>query len=236
MSSFKAVLISNREEFLGHLRRYQQDLPFVVQEWISGDVTSLMFCALYLDKGRPLVHFEGRKLDTLPRGLGTTTAAERIDAPKLYESTLRFFDGYGITGPVSLEFKADPAGDLWVIEPTVFRTDYWAGCCIANGINLPLVEYRRMAGIVDPQELIRPARVWVDLERNPASLIPAVLANPQLLLRPWRLSLTYLSADDPKPFFRLLLRWSRRLFSSLAGRSQHALRVLLGPRRDTKRQ
>lgn len=223
MASFKAVLLENREDLGRHFQRYEADLPFVIQEWIPGDVTSLKFCALYLDRGRPVAHFEGRKLDTLPRGLGTTTAAERIEAPGLYEATLRFFDGYGLSGPVSLEFKEDASGNLWVIEPTVFRTDYWAGCCVVNGVNLPLIEYLHQADL--PIQAAAPttkSRVWVDLERNPLSLFSAIRARPSLLLMPWRLSLTYLSPRDLRPFRNLLGQFAARLAAKLRRRAHLA--------------
>ena len=81
MASFKAVLLQSPEELSRHVANHILDLPIVVQEWVPGDVTSLKFCAIYFDEGRPVTHFEGRKLDTLPRGTGTTTVAEGIDVP-----------------------------------------------------------------------------------------------------------------------------------------------------------
>ncbi len=218
MASFKAVLLQTLEELSRHVENHVLDLPIVVQEWVPGDVTSLKFCAVYFDEGRPVTHFEGRKLDTLPRGTGTTTAAEGIKSPELYEAALRFFDGFKISGPVSLEFKEDPSGALWVIEPTAFRTDYWAGCCISNGVNLPFVEYCHQAGIRAPAPAPTSGKVWIDLERNPASLLTALRLRPAVLLSPWRLALTYASVRDPRPLFSLAVQWISRLRASLAHR------------------
>ena len=218
MASFKAVLLQSPEELSRHVENHVLDLPIVVQEWVPGDVTSLKFCAVYFDEGRPVTHFEGRKLDTLPRGTGTTTAAEGIKSPELYEAALRFFDGLKISGPVSLEFKEDPSGALWVIEPTAFRTDYWAGCCISNGVNLPFVEYCHQAGIRAPAPARTTGKVWVDLERNPASLLTALRLRPAIVLSPWRLALTYASIRDPRPMFNLIVQWVSRLRASLTRR------------------
>ena len=96
MASFKAVLLQSPEELSRDVENHVLDLPIVIQEWVPGDVTSLKFCAIYFDEGRPVTHFEGRKLDTLPRGTGTTTAAEGIKSPEIYEAALRFFDGLKI--------------------------------------------------------------------------------------------------------------------------------------------
>lgn len=222
MASFKAVLLQSPEDLLQHIANHKLDLPIVVQEWVPGDVTSLKFCAIYFDEGHPVTHFEGRKLDTLPRGTGTTTVAEGIDAPELYEAALRFFNGLKISGPVSLEFKEDPSGALWVIEPTAFRTDYWAGCCIANGVNLPLVEYCHQAGIPAPGPAPRSGRVWVDLERNPASLLTALRLRPGVVVSPWRLALTYASIRDPRPLLNLIVQWISRLRASLTRRIARA--------------
>ena len=218
MASFKAVLLQSLEELSRHVENHVLDLPIVVQEWVPGDVTSLKFCAVYFDEGRPVTHFEGRKLDTLPRGTGTTTAAEGIQSPELYEAALRFFDGLKISGPVSLEFKEDPSGTLWVIEPTAFRTDYWAGCCISNGVNLPFVEYCHQAGIRAPAPAPTSGKVWIDLERNPASLLTVLKSRPAVVLRFWRLAFTYLSVRDPKPFGSLTWIWLQRLIRSLRRR------------------
>ena len=77
MASFKAVLLQSPEELSRHVENHVLDLPIVVQEWVPGDVTSLKFCAVYFDEGRPVTHFEGRKLDTLPRGTGDHDSGRR---------------------------------------------------------------------------------------------------------------------------------------------------------------
>ena len=105
-----------------------------------------------------------------------------------------------------------------MIEPTAFRTDYWAGCCIANGVNLPLVEYCHQAGIPAPGPAPRSGRVWVDLERNPASLLTALRLRPGVVVSPWRLAPTYASIRDPRPLLNLIVQWISRLHASLTRR------------------
>jgi D-aspartate ligase len=219
MGKFKAELVSDLTALEGNLSEFGSELPLVVQEWIEGDVESLLFCAIYFDSGKPLAHFEGRKLDTLPRGLGTTTAAERIEAPELYLATLRFFAAFpDLSGPVSLELKVDSAGRYWVIEPTAFRTDYWAGCCIAGGVDLPFIEYCQQSGLKSPSQLPPRSKIWIDLERNPATIVTVIRARPSFALRPWKLSFTYLALDDPRPAFAVGYRLAMRLLRAAARR------------------
>lgn len=224
MGKFKVELVPDLAALEDRLAEFRSELPLVVQEWIEGDVQSLLFCAIYFDKGQPLAHFEGRKLDTLPRGLGTTTAAERIAAPDLYLATLRFFSAFpDLSGPVSLEVKVDSAGRSWVIEPTAFRTDYWAGCCIAGGVDFPFIEYCHQSGLKSPSGESPRTRIWIDLERNPATIFDVLRARPFVAMRPWRVSLTYLAIDDPLPALAL----ARRLFVRAAGASRRRLRGCL---------
>jgi predicted ATP-grasp superfamily ATP-dependent carboligase len=224
MGKFKVELVPNLAALEESLAEFRSELPLVVQEWIEGDVQSLLFCAIYFDKGQPLAHFEGRKLDTLPRGLGTTTAAERIEAPELYLATLRFFAAFpDLSGPVSLEVKVDSAGRYWVIEPTAFRTDYWAGCCIAGGVDFPFIEYCHQSGRESFRGQKSRSSTWIDVERNPAAILIVMRARPSLALRPWKLSFTYLALDDPRPALATAYRLAVRVLSAVGRRIRKRL-------------
>jgi predicted ATP-grasp superfamily ATP-dependent carboligase len=226
MGKFKAELVSDFTALEGSLSEFGSELPLVVQEWIEGDVESLLFCAIYFYSGKPMAHFEGRKLDTLPRGLGTTTAAEQIEAPELYSAALRFFAAFpDLSGPVSLEVKVDGAGRYWVIEPTAFRTDYWAGCCIAGGVDLPSIEYCHQSGSEIPVAQQARGSTWIDIERNPETILTVVRARPSLALRPWKLSFTYLAVDDPRPALAVTYRLAKRVISAVGRRIRRRLRA-----------
>jgi predicted ATP-grasp superfamily ATP-dependent carboligase len=226
MGKFKAELVSDLTTLEGSLSEFGSELPLVVQEWIEGDVESLLFCAIYFDRGKPLAHFEGRKLDTLPRGLGTTTAAERIEVPELYSAALRFFAAFpDLSGPVSLEVKVDGAGQYWVIEPTAFRTDYWAGCCVAGGVDLPTIEYCHQSGLEISVAQQARGSTWIDVERNPETILTVIRARPSLALRPWKLSFTYLAVDDPRPALAVTYRLAKRVISAVGRRIRTRLRA-----------
>lgn len=217
-SGFKVELVDSAGALKDRAERHAKDLPFVVQQYIPGTVERIVFCAVYFREGVPVAHFEGRKLSTLPMGMGTTTMAEPISNEELYRETLRFFEPLKLTGPVSLEFKQDPQGRLWVIEPTMFRTDYWFGVCSANGVNLVLAEYLDRSGSGVPAMPQRNRRIWVEWERDPLCVLRLLRDPLRFLKAPRGLAFTFLSLSDPKPAVFMFARTAKRLAAAIASR------------------
>ncbi len=214
LSSFKTALPADAAALRDLARRHAQDLPFLVQRFIPGDDTRIHFSALYLDEGRPLARFDGHKLRSRP--MGHTSIAEPMVDDAVHAQTLRFFDGLGLSGPVSLELKRDTDGSLWVIEPTIGRTDFWVGLCIANGVNLPLVEYLHQTGQPVPAQVQRDERLWFNEDRDPFGRW-WVNARPRRALRGRRASFVYLHGVDPGPA-RVFLRKTIGQFARSAAR------------------
>lgn len=165
LASFKTARPANLAALLALVADHGNALPFLVQRFVDGPESATQFCALYLGPGGEIARFTGRKLRSRP--LGHTTVAEGFQNEVVWQAARRFFDGTGITGPVSLEVKLDPQGEPWVIEPTVGRTDFWAGLCVANGVNLPWIEYAEQAGLPVPAVTQSNQAVWFNEERDP---------------------------------------------------------------------
>ena len=176
--------------------KFESDLPFLVQQFIPGDDTSIYFCALYLDQGRVLARFDGHKLRSRP--LGHTCIAESAHDDAVYDQACRFFAGLNLSGPVSLEVKRDEHGGLWVIEPTVGRTDFWVGVCTANGVNLPLTEYCHQTGAALPTARQTDNFIWFNEDRDPLGWF-WLNRQPGLTLKGRGSSYLYLHAGDPLP-------------------------------------
>lgn len=202
VSAFKTEVAGSAAALAAAHGRIGSSLPVIVQEFIPGGDEAIRFGALYLDHGRPLARFEGRKLRSRP--MGHTTLAVCAPDDGIHALTLRFFDGLELSGPVSLELKQAPDGSQWVIEPTVGRTDFWADLCVVNGVNLPLIEYCHQAGLPLPAAGQAGGRPWMNGERDTAALAWLALHRPALLLRGVRG--LYASADDPAPFAAALGR------------------------------
>lgn len=165
LSRFKTSQPADRQQLLELVQRFGGDLPFLVQQFIPGDDRSIHFSALYLADGQVLARFDGHKLRSRP--LGHTSIAESLPDEAVYQQTCRFFAGLGLSGPVSLELKKDGKGGIWVIEPTVGRTDFWVGLCIANGVNLPAIEYAHQTGWAQPAPAQSDETIWFNEDRDP---------------------------------------------------------------------
>lgn len=208
LSAFKTIVIQSPESLFVAESRMARSLPVIVQEFVPGDDFAIRFGALYLADGAVVARFEGRKLRSRP--MGHTTIAVSSPDDEIHELTLRFFRGLPISGPVSLELKRDLSGSQWVIEPTVGRTDFWVGLCIANGVDLPYVEYCSQAFGEAGHHGQTDQSAWVNGERDPAALAWLLTHAPKYILR-GRVKGVYADMQDPRPFGVALMRYLREL-------------------------
>jgi predicted ATP-grasp superfamily ATP-dependent carboligase len=135
----------------------------------------------------------------------------------------RFFEGLALSGPVSLELKRDPAGSYWVIEPTVGRTDFWAGLCAANGVDLTLVEYAAVTGQPPPASTQRRTHLWVNGERDPGALF-WLLRNTPRRLTTAKVQGVYLGLEDPGPVFTAMSRFLAEIPARISRRPLRTIR------------
>lgn len=216
VSAFKTQVSASIDAFMAARARMESSMPLVVQAFIPGDDSAIRFGALYLDHGRVLAHFEGRKLRSRPMGHTTIAVSEPDD--EVHALACRFFEGLELSGPVSLELKRDPAGNYWVIEPTVGRTDFWAGLCAANGVDLTQIEYAAMSGQPLPSHAQRRTHFWINGERDPSALA-WLMAHAPALLFTRRLHGVFFSLSDGRPWVtstgRFLGALPRRAFSKI---------------------
>jgi len=229
LAGFKTAFPHDHLELELLAEAFEADLPFVVQKFVPGDESATFFCALYLDYGEVLARFDGRKLRSRP--LGHTTIAESCVQDDVYRETLRFFSGMKISGPVSLELKRDAEGHLWVIEPTIGRTDFWIGLCTANQVNLPLAEYHSQLGFPQEQRTQRDCALWLNEDRDPGGRLWLAL-HPSLGLGTRHSAYLYFHKDDIAPALafakRIFTRWSSAILRRVRVLfALHHLRALL---------
>jgi|WetSurSiteA1Bulk_404760.scaffolds.fasta_scaffold17831_2 D-aspartate ligase len=196
LASFKTFFPKSLDELLHFVSRRTGDLPLLAQHYIPGGDERIFFSALYLDNGNILARFDGRKLRSMP--LGHTTVAESCVSEEVFTETSKFFEGLELSGPVSLELKRDKEGALWVIEPTVGRTDFWIGLCVENGVNLPLVEYCHQLNLDIPHQIQKDFAVWFNEERDPFGRM-WLLLNREFGIRGRESRFIYLKHSDLMP-------------------------------------
>jgi len=189
-----------------------------VQQLIPGGDDRLKVAAFMMREGKVLAAFEGRKLRSQPPCRGQTSVMQPWPDERVRTAGERFFAGLEISGPVSVEFKEAPDGELFVIEPTLGRTDYFVDACVANGCDLPSVEYAAVTGC-QPQARRTPAfpRIWCDTERDGASFLRTA-ASVGKLGAGWLPIFPYLSARDPSPFAKACLNYAQRIPGRIASR------------------
>ncbi len=224
LSRFKTSQPADRQQLLDLVQRFGGDLPFLVQQFIPGDDRSIYFSALYLDRGKVLARFDGHKLRSRP--LGHTSIAESAPDEEVFQQTCRFFAGLDLSGPVSLELKRDAKGGLWVIEPTVGRTDFWLGLCTANGVNLPAVEYAHQAQRPLPAQNQVDAKIWFNEDRDPFGPLWLRYLSGVAVRGRGRAHL-YLGHEDPGP----AQSFRRRLRADLTAAVLRRVKRLLPGRR-----
>lgn len=225
LGSFKTSLAHNINDVSAIVTQYASDLPMVAQPWIDGDDSQLYFCALYLDRGRVLARFDGHKLRC---SMGNTTIAESVVNDDLFEVTQKFFAGLNMSGPVSLEIKQDPESRMWIIEPTIGRTDYWLPVCIQNGVPLPYIEYCQVIGKNYPLGSQKQAVRWFDTQRDPFCYLSFLISDGRRLKRQSAV-FPFLDRSDYQPFVRGLRQTTQRLARSLRNRATRWASTLLGP-------
>jgi len=206
LSSFKTLIARDAAELRTALEQQSHDLPILGQEYIEGGDSALYFGALMLDRGRVLHGMVGRKIASHPPARGQTTIAETVEQSEVLALTERFFEGLGLSGPVSLELKRDPQGQFWVIEPTVGRTDFWAELCIGAGFNQPLMQMQIACGLPVVQPGPTVPCVWYDTERDPLGWLQLAWRARSLKPRAGRQVFQYWAKRDPLPFLRAVGR------------------------------
>lgn len=219
LSSFKTAVLRDVDELRALADRHRAAFPIILQQFIAGGDERIHFCAVYLQNGHVVARFDGRKLRSRP--MGHTTVAEPCIADDVFEATERFFAGTNIDGPASLELKRAPDGSLWVIEPTVGRTDFWIQVCISNGVNLPWIEYCHQTMRPAPSSTQRSEYVWINTERDPRALGIVLLDMLRGSLPRRRIVLPYLRRGDELLALRAAAGKARRnLRSRLAATAE----------------
>jgi predicted ATP-grasp superfamily ATP-dependent carboligase len=187
------------------------DFRMVAQELIAGGEERIESYHVYVDeRGDAAGEFTGRKLRTLPREFGHTTALEITDEGDVRETGRECVRRLGLRGVAKLDFKRAPNGELLLLEVNA-RFNLWHLPGAVAGVNLPALVYADLIGEARPPVAARPRTgvrwtvPWHDaLAARHAGVGLARWAAWQLRCETRHV----LSLDDPKPFLRGLL-WPR---------------------------
>jgi D-aspartate ligase len=206
----RALLEESASNAILALANHDWGVPLVAQEFVRGADNKVYFCLVYIaeDSSRN-AYFVGRKLRQWPPDYGNTASAEPVIADPLVELTFKIFGAAGFRGLGSIEYKLDPDGNPWIIEPTIGRTDYQHETAIANGVNLPLIAYCDLMNIPQPRR-VRPRHSvrWIDTPEDKKSALRLIAAG-RLTKSEYCRSIagpkvySLFAWDDPTPFLKM---------------------------------
>jgi len=185
-ASFKARKLTTVNQLYDLVKEFPDFLPFLVQECVEGEDDQLQFCTFFMDRGRPIADITGRKQRSCPKGLGRGTILELYEDDQVRQHALRFLEGLPLCGPIAVEFKRDAVGKLWLIEPTVGRTEYCVDLTIQGGLNLPYMEFCHTLNLACPEAFtpyLSHNVIWYDTEIEPLCYLLACFR--QRTLSPW---------------------------------------------------
>ena len=170
----------------------------IVQECIEGPDDAIYFCLFYRKDNIVKDMFIGRKLASIPRGIGSTGLCVRVEANDLREKlahlTETFLAVSNYEGIGGIEYKWDARSKRFlIIEPTVGRTDWQEEISALSGINIPALAYFEECNLPVTSSRRIPNVVWqqsyIDRIRSGFGIVPP---NSTVLDGYWR-------RDDPLP-------------------------------------
>jgi len=191
----------------------EHGVDLVAQQLVPGEEDRIESYHAYVDeRGEVAGEFTGRKLRTLPRRLGDTTALTITDEPDVRELGRRCLRMLDLRGVAKLDFKRGPDGTLFLFEVNA-RFNLWHLPGAIAGVNLPALVYADLTGT--PRPPVGPVRPgvtwslpWKDLRAaRESGMSPAAWLAWQARSD----SRHVMALDDPMPFVRgMLWRHARR--------------------------
>jgi D-aspartate ligase len=180
---------------------------FVAEQLIPGPESRIESFHVYVDAaGAHAGEFTGRKIRTLPREYGRSTAVEIVSLPDVAELGRDVVARLGLRGVAKLDFKRDRGGRLHLLEINP-RFNLWHYPGAVAGVNLPALVYADLIGRERPAVLRSPRHVmWCDpLQDLRASHAERI--SPLAWLRWLRGcdAICGFAAEDPLPFLRGVL-------------------------------
>jgi len=187
-------------------------LEVLAQDLIVGPETRVESYHVYVDEnGDTVGEFTGRKIRTLPKDYGQSTALEITDTPDVAELGRELVRRLGLRGVAKFDFKRGPDGKLHLLEINP-RFTLWHHPGALAGVNLPLLVYRDLVGLPRHQRPrarpgVRWCKLWSDRTAAKAWGVPFWEWLPWALRCEAKRSVAW---DDPLPLlcgglYRLIL-------------------------------
>ena len=208
----KAFAIRSPAE-LAHRFPDLNDLPagLVAQQMIPGPESSIESYHVYVDAGGHIAaEFTGRKIRTLPRQFGTTTALEVVDVPDVRVLGREIVERLRLVGVAKLDFKRGPGGRPWLLEVNA-RFTLWNNAGAAAGVNIPAMVWADLVGRPRPRAALQRARTtwWHPYDVRARAEWGVPLADWGIFIVSSR-TRSGLAWDDPSPLLHAIAGIAKR--------------------------
>ncbi len=144
------------------------DDRITIQEMIPGLDENLAYISFYLNRhSEPLAIFAGRKLRTLPIGLGSASYVRSFQDPELERVALRLLSHVRYQGLGGIEFKKDVRDGQYKLIEFNTRFGMWDGLAVRCGVDTPFIAYQDTLGRrVKSHLTYRQNIIWFDLQKD----------------------------------------------------------------------
>lgn len=205
----KMILANNIDELI---KAYQQasihGLEVVIQEYIPGDDSKGVNYNTYAIDGEVQVEFTAAKIRNAPPHLGSPCVAKSAYIPDVYEIGRKMVKALSFDGYSCSEYKLDPRDGVHKLMEVNGRHNLSGQLAVKCGLNFPLLHYLHLVtGKIPEQNVFTTGKYWIDLTRDTAYHLPAVLKGqltPGKFLEPYLSDHTFaiLDGKDLRPFLK----------------------------------
>ncbi len=236
LGSFKALRYDSVAHVAANIDQWQDGCPVIIQEWIDGDDIDLVFGTYFMDRGRILAEYAGRKLLSAPRALGQGVIVEHNNDEAVLEAGRQVARALGVSGPVAVEFKRGADGRLWLIEANVGRTEYSVDLLVASGLNLPRIEYDYVCGRKTANVAVATQShvTWLDTDKEPLAALKYLAIARRRNKGLGKMVFPYFGHRDPGPLLAATAIFIKRLTNAAVRRCASLFRSFLPRPRDAQ--
>jgi len=140
------------------------NIPYVIQEFIPGDVETLYTITSYSNKSAEIIAYStGHKMRQNPPDAGTIVSGKVIHTPELIDYADKLINNIGFYGIANTEFKKDTRDGKFKLIEINPRPGKWNYSVTASGINMPYIAYQEALG--KKYDKIEPSKkqlIWFD--------------------------------------------------------------------------
>lgn len=227
----KAYFVRSPSELVSLYRKVKSVEPrLLVQEWVPGPDANVEYCLTYFDSDTScLASFTGAKIRQWPVGTGSTASTRPVDNELIRVITIALFSSMGYRGFGSVEYKRhEKTGKYYIMEPTVGRPNQQSYVATANGVNMPLIAYNSLTGLMVGQPLKKMDEpvYYIDEWADIGSVLVHLMQGRNCLgdflgLLGKKKAFRYLDRSDTQVFISSCLRLAAFGWGRLSGKNGH---------------